>query len=116
MTDATPEAGAAKNLSALQEELKQSPGDVGSHTRLGWALYSMEKYDEAEATFQAAYERWPAEIEVNYGLGLALKMQGHQQKALESFKRAEDSEPNSVRASMMHTLAVEQKEYLLQKT
>ncbi|MGD8622725.1 MAG: tetratricopeptide repeat protein [Anaerolineales bacterium] len=116
MTEATSEPSALKDLTVLQQELKKKPDDFESHTRLGWALYSLEKYDEAAATFKRAFDRWPNEIEVNYGLGLTLKMQGHRDEALESFKRAESVEPNSVRSSMMNTLAAEQKEYLLQNT
>jgi tetratricopeptide (TPR) repeat protein len=115
MTEATAEAGGSRGISTLQEELKNKPNELGSYTRLAWALYSLSKFDEAIATFQSAYERWPSEIEVNYGLGLALKMLGDREKALESFERAEASESKSVRSSMMQTLAAEQKEYLLQQ-
>lgn len=115
MTEATAGTGAARDLSALQEELKNKPNDLGSYTRLAWTLYSLNKFDEAIATFQSAYERWPSEIEVNYGLGLALKMQGNREKALESFGRAEANKSKSIRSNMMRTLAAEQKEYLLQQ-
>jgi cytochrome c-type biogenesis protein CcmH/NrfG len=109
------EDSATNDLSALQEALGKNPEDISSYTRLGWALFSLEKFEDAVATFQSAYQRWPNEIEVNYGLGLALKLQGDRNRAVESFVRAEAIEPKSVRSSMMQTLAREQKEYLLQK-
>lgn len=115
MSEATSDVHQAKDLSVLQEELKAKPEDVGSYSRLGWALYSLQKFDEAASTFKSAFERWPDDVEINYGLGMALKMQGDKQEALKAFKRAETSEPGSVRSSMMQTLAVEQKEYLLQE-
>ena len=115
MTEVSSEVKQVNDLTVLQQELKDNPDDIGSYTRLGWALYSLQKFDEAATTFKSAFERWPADIEANYGLGMAFKMQGDKQEALESFKRAESPEPESVRASMMQTLAVEQKAYLLQK-
>jgi tetratricopeptide (TPR) repeat protein len=115
MTEVSSDVNQVKDLTVLQEVLKEKPEDIGSYSRLGWALYSLQKFDEAASTFRSAFERWPADIEINYGLGMALKMLGDKQEALESFKRAETSEPESVRAGMMQTLAVEQKEYLLQK-
>lgn len=113
MTEATPEKVRPKEISVLQAELEQNPDDVSAHTRVGWALYSLEKFDEAAAAFKIAHERWPDKIEVNYGLGLTLKMLGDKDQALQSFERAASSEPDTVRSSMMHTLAAEQREYLL---
>ncbi|MDF1499505.1 MAG: tetratricopeptide repeat protein [Anaerolineales bacterium] len=115
MTEATSKTKVPETISALRDELKQSPKDRETHTRLGWALFSLDQIDEAVETFQAAYEQWPDDIEVNYGFGLALKTQGQSEQALVSFKRAEEIEPDTVRASMMRQLAAEQKEYLLQK-
>ncbi len=116
MTEAISEKPLRDDLTVLQKKLKEKPEDVGSHTRLGWAQFSLAHYDDAVATFENAYKRWPGEIEVNYGLGLAHKMQGKRKEALVSFERAEMIEPDSVRSSMMQTLAAEQKEYLLQMT
>ncbi|MGD2057738.1 MAG: tetratricopeptide repeat protein [Anaerolineales bacterium] len=113
MTEATPQHVKPKEISVLQAELDQNPDDVSAHTRLGWALYSLEKYEQAVTAFKKAHERWPDEIEVNYGLGLAYKMLGDTEKSLQSFERAESIEPDSVRSSMLNTLAAEQKEYLL---
>lgn len=115
MTEATSKKAVNEDLTVLQEKLKESPDDLESHTRLGWAQFSLQQYRDAAQTFEIAYKRWPDEIEVNYGLGLALKMYGKRNEALESFKRAEVIEPTSVRSSMMQTLAAEQKEYLLQE-
>jgi cytochrome c-type biogenesis protein CcmH/NrfG len=108
------EATASIDLTALQEQLNRKPEDLGSHTRLGWAQFSLQEYDQASRTFENAYKRWPEDIEVNYGLGLAFKMQGKQKEALDSFQRAEVIKPDSVRSSMLSKLAAEQKEYLLQ--
>jgi tetratricopeptide (TPR) repeat protein len=102
-------------ISKLQEELKKNNNDVAAHCRLGWAYYGSGKIDEAVSIFQAARQRWPDEIEVNYGLGLALKAQGKTEEALVSFGRTEELPVDTVRGSMLKKLAAEQKEYLVQK-
>lgn len=115
MTATSLEVSGPKDVSTLQEELKTNPNDVVAHCRLGWAQYSLGQTYDAVATFEVAYQRWPDEIEVNYGLGLALKKQGRSHEALLSFERAGLVEPQTVRGSMLRQLAEEQKEYLLQK-
>lgn len=63
-------------------------GEGEDHLRLGWAKYGAGEYKQAVDTFDAGLERFPGDVELLYGLGMALKKAEKKRRALGAFEAA----------------------------
>src|ERR1035441_3591937 len=55
-----------------EEAIRRNPNDVKSYCGLGWALYNLGKYREAEEPLRRAAALNPDDYYIHYHLGLVL--------------------------------------------
>ncbi len=68
--------------------------DVAQHN-LGWALYNLGRYQEAEGALQLALRLNPKQAAAYYTLGLVLFREGRSADARAAFQRAQQLDPKS---------------------
>jgi tetratricopeptide (TPR) repeat protein len=101
------------NLEELRQGASSQPNDLQSQYRYGWALLGLGEVEEARKVFEASHSRWPDEIEILYGLAMALKAAGQHEKAREFFGQVEAKASGGVRDSMLKRMAGIQTEIIL---
>jgi Flp pilus assembly protein TadD len=62
------------------------PRQSSAHSGLGWALYTLENYQEARAAFYRAVELDNSNSRAYYGLGLANEELGNTREAREAYE------------------------------
>ena len=88
-----------------EEALRRDPGDMRCNNAMGLLFYRRGKFGEAEEYFRRAIARAtlrnpnPYDGEAHYNLGLALRMQGRDQEALDAFWKATWNEAWAAAAS-----------------
>lgn len=98
----------APSAEELEASLKSPPDELEPLRALGWDLYGVERYQDAVDVLKRAHDRFPADAETCYALGLALKQAGDEQAARQAFQAALDNladQEGVVRADMMRKLA-----------
>lgn len=109
MTKAPVQVEAIDTIESLRDELKRNPKEATNYLRLGWAYYAKGKYEDAVETFEDANDRFGDDVEVLYGLALALKMKGNKDKALGYFRKVTllaEKIDDKAKAGMLRRLAI----------
>jgi tetratricopeptide (TPR) repeat protein len=80
------------------------------YMRRGWSYYSQKMGPEAEANFKEALALDAQNVDANYSLGLVMKAQGMNDKAVEYFQTARELiemglVPDKTRAEMLRRLS-----------
>lgn len=115
MVDATEREAVNAMVEELEQEASSQPQDKDLQRRLGWALYSVGRLEEAQRVLDDAMTRHPQDIELLYSLGMILKATGEFEKARGRFRQARDFEPvndEGSRSSMLRHLAAAQLQIL----
>lgn len=98
----------APTIEELRERVQQDPDSLEPRRDLGWALYGLDRTEEAIETLSQASEKFPNDPETAYALGLALKRAGRNGEAREAFqqtlKHLDEIEVSS-RTDMMRRLS-----------
>jgi tetratricopeptide (TPR) repeat protein len=97
----------ASGSSTASDSTNQS---VEEYFRSGWSHYSKKEYYRAEADFQKALAAAPGNVDVLYGLGMALQASGRQPEAISTFESviqllSMPAPEDKVRAFMLARLA-----------
>jgi Flp pilus assembly protein TadD len=87
------EEAAAQCRKALALPTLTTP-EVAQHN-LGWALYNLGRYDEAEGAVRLAVRLNPDQAALSYTLGLILFAEGRATDARAAFQRAQQMDPQS---------------------
>lgn len=80
-----------------RDVLKIDPRQSLAHARLGLALYSMGRYAQAEAEYQAVLELYPSDVETQLGVGFCQLGQREPKKALATFEAVRKVSPRDPR-------------------
>ncbi len=67
-----------------------NPQSAAEYLERGWLFYTRQNFEHAISDFKAALDLEPNNIEVLYALGLALKISGATQQALNFFTRIDE--------------------------
>jgi tetratricopeptide (TPR) repeat protein len=70
----------------VKEVLKKDRYNLVGSKRLAYILYNMGRYAEAEDRYRAVLNLYPADLEMQAGVGWSLLMQGKKDKAIEVFQ------------------------------
>lgn len=98
----------APTIEELKRRAEEKPKEIGPLRNLGWALYSLDRTQEAIEALLEAQQRFPEDAETSYALGLTYKRAGQTGKALDAFENALrhiESSLSGVRADMLRKLA-----------
>lgn len=98
----------APTIEELQQKVEEKPGELEPLRELGWALYGLDRVEEAIEALSDAQGVAPQDPETAYALGLALKQAGKKQEARQSFERALDNVDSievQIRADMLRKLS-----------
>jgi tetratricopeptide (TPR) repeat protein len=98
----------APTLDDLRARVQDEPGALEPMRALGWALYGLERYQEAVESLREAHRKYPDDAETGYALGLALKQVGEDQEARKAFETVLDhldTLEGDIRSDMMKKLA-----------
>lgn len=98
----------APTIDELRERVEQDPDTLEPRRDLGWALYGLNRTEEAIETLSQANEIFPKDPETSYALGLALKRAGRNGEAREAFQRTLkhlDEVEGSARTDMLRRLS-----------
>jgi tetratricopeptide (TPR) repeat protein len=103
------------NLEELRQGASSQPNDLQSQYRYGWALLGLGQAEAARKVFEASRTRWPEEIEILYGLAMAVKAEGKLEKASELFEQVQAKAAEGIRDSMLKRMAGVQIEVILSR-
>ncbi len=98
----------APTIEELRQRVEQAPDKLELRRDLGWALYGIDRTEEAIQTLSEVSEQFPKDPETAYALGLALKRAGENGRARDAFERTLenlDAAKGSVRTDMLRRLS-----------
>jgi tetratricopeptide (TPR) repeat protein len=96
-----------KGLNAYKKAIELKPDDAGYHNNYGLALARDKKFPEAQTELSKAAEIDPPNAGKYYfNLGALLVNSGHNQEAVEAFKKAIDANPNYAPAQYQYGVSL----------
>jgi tetratricopeptide (TPR) repeat protein len=96
-----------KGLNAYKKAIELKPDDAGYHNNYGLALARDKKFPEAQTELSKAAEIDPPNAGKYYfNLGALLVNSGHNQEAVEAFKKATDANPNYAPAQYQYGVSL----------
>jgi Flp pilus assembly protein TadD len=74
----------------MAPDVFSAPQTTEDFVRTGWIQRVKGDHKAAEADFRKALSKSPRSVEATYGLGMALKIQGRAEEAVEAFKKTQE--------------------------
>jgi len=106
-TGADQQAAMEKGLDAYKKAIELKPDDPGFHNNYGLALARDKKFPEAQVELSKAAQIDPPNAGKYYfNLGALLVNSGHNEEAVEAFKKAIDANPNYAPAQYQYGVSL----------